>query len=97
MHDTKDIQGTESIGERRAMLAGIGAIVLWGALATLSVTAVTFPRPSVTACRAMLCIVAGSNTNWLSCPSPKYRAAGVGQASQGLARRGGRVGVGPRE
>ena len=37
MHDTKDIQGTEPITERRAMLAGIGAIVLWGALATLSV------------------------------------------------------------
>ena len=43
MHDTKDIQGTESIGERRAMLAGIGAIVLWGALATLSVTAGPVP------------------------------------------------------
>ena len=39
MHDTRDKQGTE----RRAMLAGIGAIVLWGALATLSVTAGPIP------------------------------------------------------
>ena len=43
MHDTRDIQGTEAISERRAMLAGTGAIFLWGALATLSVTAGPVP------------------------------------------------------
>src|SRR5471032_1521899 len=48
MHDTRDKQGTEPAPgrratERRAMLAGIGAIVLWGALATLSVTAGPIP------------------------------------------------------
>src|SRR5471032_3014028 len=43
MHDTRDKQGTEPATERRAMLAGTGAIVLWGALATLSVTAGPVP------------------------------------------------------
>src|SRR5471032_1622638 len=48
MHDTRDKQGTEPAPgrratERRAMLAGTGAIVLWGALATLSVTAGPIP------------------------------------------------------
>ena len=43
MHDAKDKQGTEPATERRAMLAGTGAIVLWGALATLSVTAGPIP------------------------------------------------------
>ena len=44
MHDTRDKQGTAAPTERRrAMLAGTGAIVLWGALATLSVTAGPIP------------------------------------------------------
>jgi drug/metabolite transporter (DMT)-like permease len=43
MHDTRDKQGTTPVIERRAMLAGLGAIVLWGALATLSVIAGPVP------------------------------------------------------
>jgi drug/metabolite transporter (DMT)-like permease len=43
MHDTDDKQGTAPASERRAMLAGVGAILLWGALATLSVIAGPVP------------------------------------------------------
>jgi drug/metabolite transporter (DMT)-like permease len=43
MHESRDKQGTAATVQRQAMLAGVGAIVLWGALASLSVIAGPVP------------------------------------------------------
>ena len=69
MHDTKDKQGTSPAIERRAMFAGTGAIVLWGALATLSVIAGPVPAFQMVAMTFAIGAVLGiARARWRGLP-----------------------------